>query len=103
MLGLTESQRNRTRRVNLSGPLAMPQAAAARELFSRLAGQGIRRVEVNLAEVPFVDSRGLMALLHGFRLFGSDRRRFRVVGLQDQPQLLLQVTGADRVLLADAS
>jgi anti-anti-sigma factor len=78
----------------------MPHAAAARDMFNRLAGHGVPRVVVDMAEVPFVDSRGLMALLHGFRLFGSDRRRFRLVGLQDQPRLLLQITGADQLLLA---
>jgi len=49
-------------------------------------------------DVPLIDSRGLAALLGGYRLFGSDTRRFRLAALQEQPKLLLKVCQLDNVL-----
>ena len=86
-----------TQRVKLNGALNLSRAEDVVQRFRDLAEQGVARVVVDLAEVPFMDSRGLAALIAGFKLFGADARNFRLVGLQDQPRLVLELTGFDRV------
>jgi anti-anti-sigma factor len=79
--------------VEVNGPLNVTHAGEVNRYFVQMAGEGIKRVVVNLAEVPFIDGPGLKALLIGYKLFG--RENFRLVNLQDQPQLVLEVTGFD--------
>lgn len=83
--------------VRLSGPLNGHRAEQIRQQFSRLAGQGIKQVIVDLAEVPLMDGRGLSALVAGYRSFGSQAQNFRLAALQDQPRLLFALTGFDRI------
>jgi anti-anti-sigma factor len=84
-------------RVKLSGALNLSRAEDIVRRFRELAEQGVGRVVVDLAEVPFIDSQGLRALIAGFKLFGGDPRNFRLVGLQEQPGLVLELTGFDRI------
>ena len=86
-------------RVKLSGALNLSRAEEVVQGFRDLAGQGVRRVMVDLEQVPFIDSRGLAALIAGFKLFGADPQNFSLVGLQDQPRLVLELTGFDRIFL----
>lgn len=86
-----------TQLVNLKGPLSAAQAAEIVQLFNDLSERGARQVVVNLEDVPLMDSRGLLALVHGFRVFGDDPRRFRLAAPQEQPQLLLRVCRMDQV------
>jgi anti-anti-sigma factor len=83
--------------VNLSGALNASRAEGVIQLFREMAEQGVRRVVVNLEDVPFIDSRGLAALLAGYKIFGSERRNFRLTGVQDQPRLVFDLTGFDEV------
>lgn len=85
--------------VKLSGALNLSRAAEVIDLFRDLAGQGVARVVVDLKQVPFIDSRGLAALIAGFKLFGADPQNFGLVGLQEQPRLVLELTGFDRIFL----
>lgn len=80
-----------------SGPLNSGQAEALTQILRELSARGIRRVVVALEDVPFVDSQGLVALIAGYRLFGSGAGDFRLVGAQDQPRLVFELTGFDRV------
>jgi anti-anti-sigma factor len=84
-------------RVKLSGALNRSRAQEVTQAFRELAGQGVRRVTVDLEQVPLIDSRGLAALIAGFKLFGADPHNFSLVGLQDQPRLVLELTGFDRI------
>ncbi len=79
--------------VNVNGPLNVTHAGAVNRHFVQMAGKGIKRVVVNMANVPFIDGPGLKALLTGYKLFG--RKNFRLVKLQDQPKLVLELTGFD--------
>jgi anti-anti-sigma factor len=83
--------------VTLGGALNVRRAGEARQLFEELARQGVRQVVVDMGAVPFIDGRGLAALIGGFKSFGSDARNFRMVGVQDQPRLVFELTGFDRV------
>ena len=94
--------------INLSGPLNAGQSEQVSRCFRDLFVRKVGRVVVNLAEVPFIDGPGLTALITGYKLFGN--LNFRLVGLQDQPRLVLELTGfehifeiLDRVAETDAS
>lgn len=85
------------RLVSLSGPLNRNRAGDAIRLFRDLSEQGVQRIVVNLEDVPFVDSRGLAALIAGYRIFGGDAQNFRLSGIQDQPRLVFELTGFDHI------
>jgi anti-anti-sigma factor len=85
--------------LELSGPLNLRRAVEVGRLFRRLAARGAERVVVNLDRVPFIDGWGLAALIAGYELFGSRTGNFRLAGLQDQPRLVLELTGYDGILL----
>ncbi len=83
--------------INLSGPLNANLAEEVTQTFRDISDQGIERVVINLADVPFIDSRGLVALVAGYRIFGSNARNFRLAALDNQPKLLFDLTGFDRI------
>jgi anti-anti-sigma factor len=83
--------------LKLSGPLMGDLAANLADELSRLSKQGIKQVILDLAEVPLIDSRGLSALIAGYRLFGQKAQHFRLVGLNDQARLLFDLTGFSRI------
>ncbi|MBN1221213.1 MAG: STAS domain-containing protein [Anaerolineae bacterium] len=83
--------------VELNGPLNVTQAQHVSQYLKALAARGVKRVIVNLAHVPFIDGPGLAALITGYQLFGHAGQGFRLVGLQDQPKLVLELTGFDQI------
>ena len=89
--------------VSLSGPLNINRSEDIIQLFRDLAERGIKRVVVNLEDVPFVDSQGLAALIAGYKIFGSDPRNFRLIGIQDQPGLIFELTGFNHVFQTDVN
>jgi anti-sigma B factor antagonist len=83
--------------VKLSGPLMGDLAAHLTEELNRLSKQGIKQVILDLAEVPLIDSRGLSALIAGYRLFGQNAQHFQLAGLNDQARPLFDLTGFSRI------
>lgn len=83
--------------VELSGPLTAEQATDLNQVFKDLAEKGAKRLVINMAQVPFVDSRGLAALVSGYRVFGGAERDFRLAAIQDQPKLVFDLTGFNHV------
>lgn len=88
-------------RVDLSGPLNISRSENLVELFRGLSARGIERVVVNLENVPFIDSRGLAALIAGYKVFGGAPQNFRLIGIKDQPRLVFELTGFDQVFRTD--
>jgi anti-sigma B factor antagonist len=83
--------------LNLSGPLNINRSEYVVQLFRDLSERGIKRVVVNLEDVPFIDSHGLGALIAGYKIFGRNPQNFRLTGIQDQPLLVFELTGFDHV------
>ena len=83
--------------INLSGPLNERQYEPLTQTFRDILAQGITQVVINLKDVPLIDSRGLAALVAGYKLFGREPKNFRLVGLQDQPKLVFELTGFDNI------
>ncbi len=83
--------------VKLNGPLNVSQAEAVIQRFRDIAEQSPEQVVVDLEDVRFIDSRGLFALVTGYKLFGSESQNFRLAAPQDQPKLLFELTGFDHI------
>lgn len=83
--------------ITVSEALIGAQAAAFTQACQELSAQDIGQLVVDLEEVPLVDSRGLAALVAGYKLFGGDPQNFRLAGLQDQPKLVFDLTGFDHI------
>ena len=81
----------------MSGPLNENQFENVTQIFRDSAEQGAKRVVVNLADVPWIDSRGLAALIVGYKIFGGQPENFRLAALQDQPRLVFELTGFDNI------
>jgi anti-anti-sigma factor len=83
--------------IKLSGPLTAGQGEQVSRCFHNLFVRGVKQVVVNLAEVPFMDAPGLKALITGYQLFGRTGQKFQLMGLQDQPKLVLELTGFEHI------
>ena len=67
--------------------------ATAPQLDACLCNQADRDVIVDLANVPFLDSSGIGALVHARTVLGENGHTFRVTGEQDNVRTVLEVTG----------
>jgi anti-sigma B factor antagonist len=80
------------------GRLDLLTATELRQSVAQAIAAGNRRLIVDLAEVPFIDSSGLAALISGLkaaRLAGGD---LRIARPTDQARLLFELTRLDQVL-----
>jgi anti-sigma B factor antagonist len=80
------------------GRLDLLTAPELRQSVAQAIAAGNRRLIVDLAEVPFIDSSGLAALISGLkaaRLAGGD---LRIARPTDQARLLFELTRLDQVL-----
>ncbi len=83
--------------LKLNRPLNGRQAKELEQSFKDAFNCGAKRIVIDLEDVPFVDGHGLAALVTGYKLFGRSGQNFRLAALQDQPQLLLELTMFDRI------
>ncbi len=83
--------------VTLEGTLNAGPADQVKGVFVTLADQGIRHVVIDLANVPFIDSSGLAALVSGLKTMNSHEGCLKVAGLQSQGDLLFKLTMFDKV------
>lgn len=84
--------------VRVSGRLDLLSAADAKRQITGLITEGHRRLIVSLAEITFIDSSGLGALigsLKAARLAGGD---LRIAQPTEQAKVILELTMLNRVL-----
>lgn len=89
--------------VQLKGRLDMLSAAEVKRALGEYVAAGQRRLIVDLAQVAFIDSSGLGALIGGLkaaRLAGGD---MRIASPTEQAIVTLRLTTLDRVLKPYAS
>jgi anti-anti-sigma factor len=84
--------------LKLSDPLIGWRAEELERSFEELKKQKVKRVIVDMADVTFMDSRGLVALIKGLRIFGRDNDHLQILSPQTQPALLFELTGFDRIV-----
>lgn len=63
-----------------------------------MGNEGVRNVILDLANVDFVDSSGLSAILVGHRICSNQNGMLTVCGLQDNVQRLINISQLDNVL-----
>ena len=84
--------------VRPSGRLDLLSAAAMRQRLAQEVAAGHQRLVVDLAQVTFIDSSGLGALIGGLkaaRVAGGD---LRIARPGEQARITLELTTLDRVL-----
>ena len=55
-------------------------------------------LRVDLSGLSYTDTSGLATLVEAFRTANTQETRLVLVGIQGQPQYLLEITGLDRLL-----
>ena len=79
--------------VDLNGRIVLGEATTAlRELLQNLVSQGQKQILLNLAEVSYIDSSGLGALVSGFTTLKGQEGNLKLLNLTKKVQDLLQIT-----------
>jgi anti-sigma B factor antagonist len=86
--------------LHLDGRLNMVSAARLREAVTSTVAKGHVRIAVDLADVDFMDSSGLGALISGLKTARQAGGDLRIAAPSEQVKLVLQLTNMERVLLA---
>jgi len=86
--------------LHLDGRLNMVSAARLREAVTSTVAKGHTRIAVDLADVDFMDSSGLGALISGLKTARQAGGDLRIAAPSEQVKLVLQLTNMERVLLA---
>ena len=84
--------------ISLAGRLNMVSAADVRAAVSTAVAAGGTRVVVDLADVDFIDSSGLGALISGLKTARQAGGDLRIAAPNEQVRLVLQLTNMERVL-----
>ena len=80
-----------------SGELDVQSVPELKERLTEAVDAGTKRVVVDLADVSFIDSLSLSALVGARRRLGADGR-LAVVAVHEYVRLILQATGLEQVL-----
>jgi anti-sigma B factor antagonist len=86
--------------LHLDGRLNMVSASRLREAVTSTVAKGHTRIAVDLANVDFMDSSGLGALISGLKTARQAGGDLRIAAPSEQVKLVLQLTNMERVLLA---
>jgi len=89
--------------LRLDGRLNMVAAPRLKEAVDQVVEGGRPRVVVDMAEVTFMDSSGLGALIAGLKKARQRNGDLRISGMNDQVATVLRLTNLDRVLRAHPS
>ena len=87
--------------VDVRGELDVATAPSLREVLDQVMAEGARRVVVDLAEAPFVDSTGLGALLTAHLRMRAHRGVLVLRNPRPAAQRLLELTALDRVFTVE--
>ncbi len=89
--------------LRLEGRLDLVNAGALREAVRSAVARGLHSLVVDLADVPFVDSSGIGALIGGLRETRQAGGELRIANAAEQVRTVLSLTNIDRVLKPYAS
>lgn len=93
----TESVSDSVSIISLDGALNARSAEEAKQIFRNLVEEGVKKVIVNLHDVPFIDSSGLASLVSGLKTLGGEASNLKLAAPQSQARLLFELTMFDRV------
>jgi anti-sigma B factor antagonist len=83
--------------IRLNGRLDARTSPGLKSTLQSLLEEGHHRLIVDLAEVPFIDSSGLVALVSGLRLAQENQGEISLSGIKPQAQAVFRLTRLDRV------
>lgn len=89
--------------LKLDGRLDMVAAPRLKEAVDQVVEGGRSHVVVDMADVTFMDSSGLGALIAGLKKARQRNGDLRSSGINDQVATVLRLTNLDRVLRAHSS
>ena len=79
--------------VYVSGEIDLYSSPKLREAILDLFGKRQQdKVVVNLTDVPYIDSSGIASLVEGLQAAKAKRARFILVGLNEGPRHVLELT-----------
>jgi len=78
--------------------LDSPLSPALKSEFVTLNAEGIKNIIIDLADVKYVDSSGLSALLVGNRIYNEDGGIFILASLNDHVMKLIRISQLNNVL-----
>lgn len=87
----------------LTGRLDAGHAASLKDMLKQTIESGVSQLVVDVADVPFVDSAGLSALVFGLKLARRAGGNLALRGIQPQMATILSLTMLDRVFLIRSS
>jgi anti-sigma B factor antagonist len=88
--------------VAVRGELDLATVEEFRDALEQAATSDAERIVVDLANLSFIDSRGITALLEANAASRQDGDRLRFHGASGQVARALSMTGVDKALSADA-
>ena len=83
--------------VQLNGRLDAQTSPEAKTTLQELVDGGQRKIIIDLEQVLFIDSSGLVALVSGLRLARKENGSIVLSGVQPQAQVVFQLTMLDRI------
>jgi len=83
---------------HLKGRVDLASAPGVRARLTEVVTAGQDHLVVDLAEVPFIDSSGLGALISVLKTARQAGGDLRIASTEDQPLTVLKLTSLDRVL-----
>jgi anti-anti-sigma factor len=90
--------------LTVAGEVDMATAGALRHALTDLLQEdGIRHLVVNFAQVSFLDAAGAAALLAAYRLGEAAGVTFDLVNCRPTPLRVLEIVGAEKLLIAPDS
>ena len=85
--------------LDLAGPFGTGDALEVfRERINQLLHGGTKHVAINMANVPYMDSSGVAAMVGAHTSFESVGRKCRFFSVHPRVQQLLKMTRVDKVL-----
>ena len=79
--------------VDLSGRIVLGEATTTlREMLQNLLSQGQKKILLNLAEISYIDSSGLGALVSGYTTLSGQQGQLKLLNLTKKVHDLLQIT-----------
>ena len=88
---------DKTSLIKLDGTLNGASVEAVKRTLQQAVADGKRQIVLDLAEVPFIDSSGLTALVSGMKLLNAEEGSLKLAGLQSQAKLLFNLTMFDQI------
>jgi anti-anti-sigma factor len=88
--------------LHIEGPLRVPVCTAFRQRIQALLRGGVRRILINLAQVPAIDAGGVGELAHVYNMTSAAQGALRIAEAGVRVAVLIDRAGLFGILTADS-